>query len=215
VKLQGVLGLFSSSAHLECCKALVRAGDHCSAAQPCDNHLENVFLSIITIAPDYIKRATMSFGTSVGDFIAIGQLTWIVYRACKGAPGEFNELSRELSSLHTILHELEDETTTPNSLLNRRGGSRKGGVGLLLSNISDVVRQIRDIVNRYNSLGRDQKRTWDRIKFTTEDLMSRRAKLTFHMNGLTLFIASLPTGSLARIERGCWMIWLKKSCELS
>jgi hypothetical protein len=49
----------------------------------------------------------MSFGYSVGDFIAIGQLTWLVYKACKGACSEFQELSRELSTLHTILHELD------------------------------------------------------------------------------------------------------------
>jgi len=67
----------------------------------------------------------MSFGFSVGDFIAVSEKTWTIYRACKGAPGEFQELSRELSSLHTILHELEDEARTPASLLNRRGVGRR------------------------------------------------------------------------------------------
>jgi hypothetical protein len=67
----------------------------------------------------------MSFGYSVGDFIAIGLLTWLVYKACKGARGEFQELSRELSTLHTILHELEDDAKTPTSLLNRHGSARK------------------------------------------------------------------------------------------
>ena len=67
----------------------------------------------------------MSFGYSVGDFITVGQLTWAVYKACKGAPGEFQELSPELSTFHLILHELEDEAKTPTSPLNRRGFGRK------------------------------------------------------------------------------------------
>ncbi|TVY75589.1 hypothetical protein LSUE1_G005386 [Lachnellula suecica] len=142
----------------------------------------------------------MSFGFSVGDFIAVGQLTWTVYKGCKGAPGEFQELSRELSTLHTVLHELEDEAKTPTSLLNRRGSSRKAEIDSLVTNLSDVLKQIEDIVKRYHSLGRDQKRTWDRVKFATEDLTTLRAKLAFHMNGLNVFIASLSASSLARIE---------------
>lgn len=58
----------------------------------------------------------------IGDFIAIGQLTWQVFKACeacKDAPGEFQELCRELSTLHMILLELEDDAKTPTSLLNR------------------------------------------------------------------------------------------------
>jgi hypothetical protein len=143
----------------------------------------------------------MSFGFSVGDFIAVGQLTWTVYRACKGAPGEFQELSRELSTLHTILHELEDEAKTPTSLLNRRGCGRKAELDTVLENLSEVLRQIEDIVTTYHSLGRDQKRTWDRVKFAKkEDLVTLRSKLLVHMTGINVFVASLSAGSLARIE---------------
>ena len=47
----------------------------------------------------------------------------------------------------------------------------------LLQNLSGVLKQIEDIVNRYHSLIRDQKRTWDRVRFATEDLATLRAKL--------------------------------------
>lgn len=68
----------------------------------------------------------MSFGFGVGDFIAVGQLTLTVYRSCKGAPGEFQELASELSSLHMILLNLEEDAKSPNSLLNRRGECLSG-----------------------------------------------------------------------------------------
>jgi hypothetical protein len=97
----------------------------------------------------------MSFGYSVGDFIAIGQLTWLVYKACKGACSEFQELSRELSTLYTILHELEDDAKTPTSLLNRHGSARKPELDILLGNLSTTVKLVEDIVRRYHSLGRD------------------------------------------------------------
>ena len=142
----------------------------------------------------------MSFGYSAGDFIAIGQLTWTVYKSCKRAPGEFQELARELSSLHTILHELEDEAKTPTSLLNRRGVRRKPELEALLENLSATINKVEDIVKRYHSLGRDQKKTWDRVKFATKDLADLRSKLQLHITGINLFISSLSAGSLARIE---------------
>ncbi|KUJ06884.1 uncharacterized protein LY89DRAFT_602667, partial [Mollisia scopiformis] len=82
-------------------------------------------------------------GYGVGDFIAVGQLAWKVYKACKGAPGEFQELSRELSSLHIILAELEDDAKTPTSLLNRRGASRKAELDARIEGVLDDL--IRDI----------------------------------------------------------------------
>ncbi len=142
----------------------------------------------------------MSFNFSARDFIAVGQLTWTIYKACKGATGEFQELSRELSSLQTIIRELQDEAESPTSLLNRRGTGRKPELDKLLENISGVLRQIDDLVKRYHSLGRDQKKTWNRVKFAAEDLAALREKLTFHINAIELFISSLSASSLARIE---------------
>lgn len=89
----------------------------------------------------------MSFGFSVGDFVTVGQLTWTVYKGCKAAPREFQELSGELSSLHTILHELEDEAKAPTSLLNRRGADRKPELDTLLGNLSATLEKVEDIVN--------------------------------------------------------------------
>jgi hypothetical protein len=123
-----------------------------------------------------------------------------VYKTCKAALGEFQELSRELSSLHTILHELEDEAKIPTSLLNRRGSDRKPELDKLLTNLSTTLKQIEDIVERYHSLGRDQKKTWDRVKFATKDLAELRSKVQSHINGINLFISSLSATSLARIE---------------
>jgi hypothetical protein len=76
----------------------------------------------------------MSFGFFVGDFVAIGQLTWTVYKACKIVT-DFQELADELSSLHTTVHELEDEAKTPTSLLNRRIFDRKPERDLSLANL--------------------------------------------------------------------------------
>lgn len=142
----------------------------------------------------------MSFGYSVGDFVTIIQLTYKVYKSCKSAPAEFVDLSHQLSSLHIILHELSDEASLPTSLLNRRGIGRKPELELLLGNLSDDLGRIEDISERYHSLGREQKKVWDRVRFASEDLATLRAKLMFHVTAINSFQASISASALARIE---------------
>lgn len=36
----------------------------------------------------------MSFGFGIGDFVAVGNLTWTVYRSCKGLTEEFQDPER-------------------------------------------------------------------------------------------------------------------------
>ncbi|KAH9205847.1 hypothetical protein DL95DRAFT_267280, partial [Leptodontidium sp. 2 PMI_412] len=58
----------------------------------------------------------MSFGVGVGDFLAVGRLVLDLYNACKDAPGEFQEICRELSSIHTVLSGLATQAQDPTSL---------------------------------------------------------------------------------------------------
>ncbi|PMD29363.1 hypothetical protein L207DRAFT_394586, partial [Hyaloscypha variabilis F] len=138
----------------------------------------------------------MSFGYSVGDFVAIGQLAWTVYKSCKGAPGEFQELARELSTLHTILHELEDEAKTPTSLLNRRGAERKPELEALLANglLDELVRDIREgskeptIVSTYED---DDELAWNELErelvgdgITREDVRQYKEEIRNYLRRL-------------------------------
>jgi hypothetical protein len=143
----------------------------------------------------------MSFGFSAGDFLTVGQFAWQLYRSCKGASAEFDEIAREVITLHTGIKELEDEATDPDSILNRTGIGRKKELETLLQNCMTVLRQLQRLVGRYKSLGTNQKKAWDLVRFGTEGVGAIREKLTFHAAGITLFLTSLGTGSLGRIEK--------------
>jgi hypothetical protein len=66
----------------------------------------------------------MSFGFSVGDFIAVGKLIGEITSSLQtigGAKSEYQELIREFDSLHTALRsldQLENKTSTPNKSLD-------------------------------------------------------------------------------------------------
>lgn len=70
----------------------------------------------------------------------------------------------------------------------------------ILSNIKPVLEDLERMVSKYSSLGRTEKRKWDRLRFGAEDLDNIRGKLTFHTSVIDLFMNNLSAGSLAKIE---------------
>ncbi|KAG4436812.1 hypothetical protein IFR05_007702 [Cadophora sp. M221] len=120
----------------------------------------------------------MSFGFSVGDFIAVGRLVLNLYNACKDAPGEFREINGELSSLHIILCDLAEQALDPTSLLIRRGENRGPEWRQIRSNLETTLCELQDLVDRYRTMGRS---AWRRVRLASENLSELRAKLGFHL----------------------------------
>jgi hypothetical protein len=104
-------------------------------------------------------------------------------------------------SLHTVLKELEDETNNPDSILNRTGAGKKKELGILIKNCTGVLQQLNQLLIKYNSLGTSTKRTWDRLRWGKENLQEIRENVLTHTSSLALFLTTLGTGSLGRIEK--------------
>jgi hypothetical protein len=143
----------------------------------------------------------MSFGFAIGDFVALGTLAWGLYKQCKGASADFAEICNEVLSIHTALRELEDEAQNEDSILNRAGKGRQKELNNIVQNCTQILRQLESLVTRYRSLGTSQKKVWDRVKFGDEGIQVIRNQLVLHTSTLTLFLTSLGTGSLGRIEK--------------
>ncbi len=137
---------------------------------------------------------------SLADLRTIGEYSWRVYKACKAASTEFEEISGEVLALHTVLQELRDATEDPSSLIGRAADSRKLELSKIMPSCQRILTHIDNLVNRYHSLGTDKKRKWDIIRFGSEELGLLRTKLILSVSNLNLFLNSLETTSLARIE---------------
>lgn len=79
--------------------------------------------------------------------------------------------------------------------------SKKGEIYVLVHNCNAVLQQLSKLVAKYKSLGTNRKRTWDSVRFRSENLQDMREKLMMHTSSLTLFLATLGTSSLGRIEK--------------
>ncbi len=71
---------------------------------------------------------------------------------------------------------------------------------MMISNLNEVLKQLDAIVEKFKHLGRREKRIWNQLKLSNEDLDKVRGKLTFHVNAINTFMSSLSRGTLARIE---------------
>jgi hypothetical protein len=102
----------------------------------------------------------MSFGYSVGDFVAVGQLAWTVYKSCKEAPESFANISVEVLSLHVVLKEVEELLSDQNL-----PALKLDGLTIITNGYQDVLRDLEALTKKYESLGSKSKRTWDRVRW--------------------------------------------------
>jgi hypothetical protein len=122
----------------------------------------------------------MSFGYSVGDFIALGTLAWSVYKSCKGAPEAFGDISLEVLSLQAVLKEAEETVfAQPLSPVKQE---RLKAVG---DGCHRVLTDLDNLCKKYQSLGTQGKRTWDRVRWGSEDIAELRLRLISNTGLLT------------------------------
>ena len=119
----------------------------------------------------------------MGDFAALGQLTWKIYKACKNAPEGFKNITQEVLSLHAVLKELEETYSDAN--LSPAQQSRLKIIG---DGCHAILEDLQDLVDRYNGLGTKTKRTWDRLAWGSENVAELRSRLISNTVLLTTFI---------------------------
>jgi hypothetical protein len=100
----------------------------------------------------------MSFDVGAGTLVSVVSLAWKTWKACKAAPGSFGNISGEVLSLHAVLKEAE-ETLSGQSL----SSSRQERLETITSGCNSVLDDLQVLITKYESLGSQNKRTWDRL----------------------------------------------------
>ena len=140
----------------------------------------------------------MSFGFSVGDFLAAGKLVWDVYSAYKDAPEQFRNLSQEILSLHIVIRKIEDQLGISSSDEAGSGGqlgtalstTDKDDLKMLYDGLQAIMKELDDLLSKYRKL-ESSRNPIDRFKWGQEDLVGLRDKIRSHITLLTAFNATL------------------------
>jgi hypothetical protein len=151
----------------------------------------------------------MSFGFSIGDFVALIQLAHRTYRNCQKAGDEYVEIAREIRSLHSVLKILHAESKSSKSVVFKQD---PGSAAELLSTIRgcrSVLDEIDITLMKYKDLDLNNgaastsaaKKLWHKIRFGSkvEELGVIRGKLIAHTSTLLDMMQLKATGQLGTI----------------
>ena len=114
----------------------------------------------------------MSFGFAVGDFIAVGNLCWSVYKKCKDSPGNYRELSSEVGALHNVIKEAEELLSQQTLTFEQETKLHRSKAGC-----EEVLTELDELLVKYENLGAKSQRTFDRIGFGMQDINGIRIGL--------------------------------------
>lgn len=125
----------------------------------------------------------MSFGCSVGDFVTLGTTSWKLYKLYKDAPGSLQSLSLDLLSFHAVLKEAE-ETLFARPL----PPSKQQGLKAVHDSCYGVLTDLQNLVDKYENMGTQGKRTWERFRWGNEPIAELRARLTSNTTFLITYM---------------------------
>src|SRR5271155_3973643 len=130
----------------------------------------------------------MNFGFSVGDFISVSAFCWNVYKKCKGASDDFNAISSEVGSLHNVLKETEE-------VLSEQNLSPEQQIRLqdIAEGCKGVLEDMDTLLVKYESLGTNSKRTWDRMGWGLQNMTDLRLRIISQTTLLDAFNNRLVT----------------------
>lgn len=122
----------------------------------------------------------------------VTSLAWRLYKSRKTAPESYGNISSELVSLHAVLKECE-EVFSEHAL----PANRSVRLATITTGCTDVLDELDIIVKKYESLGLQQKWTWDRMKWHSDEINDIRARITSHASMLTAYLST----SQVRVEQ--------------
>ncbi|KAM3069530.1 hypothetical protein ACMFMG_005635 [Clarireedia jacksonii] len=143
----------------------------------------------------------MSFGASPSDIIIVVTFCRDLYRKCRAAGGEYDEISREVRGLHTVLKHLKCEVEASDSPLNKDRSIWGKQLAPIIGDCDFTLRQLDELLLKYGRLASDAgmgstggRMLWDRMRFGSNEmdqLGGIRVKLISHKTSLTLFLDTI------------------------
>ena len=109
----------------------------------------------------------------IGSLIAAGTLAFNVYNSCRAASDIFKHISSEVWSLHAVLKEAEETIFVQPLSPDRQQRLKVIGDGCYC-----VLKDLKERLEKYPSLGTGKKLTLDRMRWCGEETAMIRARLT-------------------------------------
>ncbi|KAH8727136.1 hypothetical protein GQ44DRAFT_128599 [Phaeosphaeriaceae sp. PMI808] len=148
-------------------------------------------------------NTVMSFGFSVGDFLAVIQLANKIRKDFVGAPSQFSDISNVLRSLSIVL--TDAEVTVHEQELDPQ---EKTNFQNVLDGCQRTLRKLEYTIDKYIVLGSRQtsisgklKRAWKRLSIEPEDIRELRSDINVNIALLTALTGRLTRDNTVKLVR--------------
>jgi hypothetical protein len=141
----------------------------------------------------------MSFGFSIGDVVALGQLVANAYKGWKSACGNYATVTDDLAKLDTIMERVEAEARSPTSIFASSTDDLRGWESLS-QGCHTTVTELHRILTKYKSLSTSRKSNWERIRMGTENMDKLARDLTKKTASMGAYLTVLGISSHGRVE---------------
>jgi hypothetical protein len=130
----------------------------------------------------------MSFDLSIGLIADLSRQAWEVYRSCKEAPKDFQDISGEVCRLHIVLKETDEIIASAELAADEVTAQR---LKILSDGCREVLTDLEALLSKFQSLGTQAKRTFDRLRWAQDDVVALRARIVSNTALLATFNTSL------------------------
>jgi hypothetical protein len=131
----------------------------------------------------------MSFGYSIGDFLEVAELALRIYREYRDAPAQFAAISNEVASLHLVLKDVD--STISKRELSPLSPEKAADLNQISTGCRSVLTELDDLLQKYKSVGKRTRWSWDRLKWHQSDIVELRSRIISHTGMLNAFNISL------------------------
>ncbi|KAJ3532880.1 hypothetical protein NM208_g8239 [Fusarium decemcellulare] len=145
----------------------------------------------------------MSFGFSVGDFIAVSKLVIEVRKRFVDAPSQLDNISNELRGFSIVMADL-DILLSECELAPEQQANLKSIIDdshTLLTDLQGKVDQYRDVRASSTSPIRRVKIAWARLKLEPDEIQEVRNQISSKISHLNALIGQLTSQICARVQR--------------
>ncbi|MCJ1391760.1 hypothetical protein MMC18_004625 [Xylographa bjoerkii] len=132
----------------------------------------------------------MSFGFSIGDFIAVGTVARELYRniylVARGAPEELQSLMTEIGALSQSIDFLVDEIKDPGSILVSAGESRRQTINDLMQAIKLSLDDMEKLAAKHRLISRSAQSS------SSERIQAHTQKMNLNLEGIQNLLLNSP-----------------------
>ncbi|KAJ6532043.1 hypothetical protein B0H19DRAFT_966398 [Mycena capillaripes] len=140
----------------------------------------------------------MSLPCGVGDIVLVANFVWRLYKSSKDASEDFRRMSIELLSLHAILCQTREYLEEHG---NELSDAQKNGLCTAMDGCQSSLQDLAAMYRRYDSLGTQAQRAWDRMRFGLKDFSDIRQRLISSTTLLTGLHTALNNSTNARVGK--------------